>query len=212
MISRRLFLFAPLMVCITVLSSCSALRVLTHSTTTDPSQLATGDYRIDPDHVFVTFKIDHFGFANYVGRFNKVDGALEFDAEAPDKSALTVVIAAASVDTSNKFVDTQLKGSSFFDVENFPEIKFVSTNIKPNGTEKARVTGDLTLVGAKSPAVLNITFNGAGTTPLTLAETLGFSATMVIKRSNFGLSAWMPAVGDEVTLDIEAEFLRRKDP
>ena len=66
----------------TVLSSCSALRVLTHSTATDPSELATSEYRIDPDHVFVTFKVDHFGFANYVGRFNKVDGALEFDAEA----------------------------------------------------------------------------------------------------------------------------------
>jgi len=200
------------MICIAVLSSCSALRVLTHSTTTDPSELATGDYRIDPDHVFVTFKINHFGFANYVGRFNKVDGALKFDAEAPDRSALTVVIAAASVDTSNKFVDAQLKGPSFFNIENFPEIRFVSTNIKPNGPKKARVTGDLTLVGAEGPAVLNVIFNGAGTNPLTLRETLGFSATMAIKRSEFGLSAWMPAVGDEVTLDIEAEFLRRQEP
>ena len=139
MIPRRLLLFAPLMACMTVLSSCSALRVLTHSTTTDPSELATSEYRIDPDHVFVTFKVDHFGFANYVGRFNKVDGALEFDAEAPERSALTVVIAAATIDTGNKFVDAQLKGPSFFDVENFPEIKFVSTKTEPIGTKRARV-------------------------------------------------------------------------
>lgn len=200
------------MACMTVLSSCSALRVLTHSTTTDPSELATSEYRIDPDHVFVTFKVDHFGFANYVGRFNKVDGALEFDAEAPERSALTVVIAAATIDTGNKFVDAQLKGPSFFDVENFPEIKFVSTKTEPIGTKRARVTGDLILVGTRRSAVLNVTLNGAGTNPITLEETIGFSATMLIKRSNFDLSAWIPAVGDEVTLDIEAEFLRRKDP
>jgi len=200
------------MVCFAGLASCSALRVLTHSVTTDPSELAAGDYRIDPDHVFVTFKVDHFGFSNYVGRFNKVDGTLDFDPEAPEKSTLTIVIDAASVDSRNEFIDAQLKGPALFDAENFPEIKFVATKIEPAGAERARVTGDLTLVGASGPAVLDVVLNGAGSNPLTLAETLGFSATAMIKRSDFGLSAWIPAVGDEVTLDIEAEFVRRKDP
>ena len=212
MTSRQLLLFVPLMLCIAILSCCSAMRVLTHSTTTDPSELATGNYRIDPEHVFVTFKVDHFGFANYVGRFNEVDGALEFNAEAPEKSTLTIVIAAASVDTSNKFVDAQLKGPSFFNVENFPEIKFVSTEIEPVSKETARVTGDLILVGTSKTAVLNVVLNGAGTNPITLAETIGFSANMEIKRSDFGLTAWLPAVGDGVMLDIEAEFLRGKEP
>jgi polyisoprenoid-binding protein YceI len=212
MMPRRLLISAAMAASLITLASCSALRVLTHATTTDPSELAAGDYRIDPDHVFVTFKVDHFGFSNYVGRFNTVDGALDFDPAAPEKSALTVVIAADSVDSRNAFIDAQLKGPALFDAENFPEIKFVATKIEPSGDDKARVTGELTLVGARGPAVLHVVLNGAGSNPLTLAETLGFSATMAIKRSDFGLSAWIPAVGDEVTLDIEAEFVRRKEP
>ena len=193
------------------LASCTALRVLTHDTTTDLSRLESGNYEIDPNHVSVIFKIDHFGFSSYVGRFNSVNAALDFDPATPAESVLNVVIDTASVDSRNAFIDAQLKGPAMFDAAKHPEITFVSTKTEPGGGDTARVTGDLTLAGATHPVILEIVLNGAGSNPLTRAETLGFSAKAVFRRSEFGLSAWIPAVGDTVSVEIEAEFVRRDE-
>lgn len=194
-----------------VLASCTAFRVLTHETTVEPSKLVSGNYEIDPDHVSVIFKVDHFGFSNYVGRFNKVDAALDFDPAAPADSTLNVAIAAASVDSLNRFVNDQLKGPAMFDAEGHPQITFLSREIEIKSESAARVKGDLTLRGVTRPVTLDVVFNGGGTNPLTQRDTLGFSATTKFRRSEFGLGAWIPAVGDEVSVEIEAEFVRRSE-
>ena len=193
-----------------MLGGCEAFRVITHQTTVDTARLEAGAYEIDPTHVSVVFKVDHFGFSNYVGRFNAARAALDYNADDPAASSLTVVIGTASVDSRNELIDAQLTGPAFFDSGDHPEATFVSTDIEMIGPLTGRVTGDLTLRGATGPVMLDVTFNGGGTNPLTQVETLGFSATGRFLRSDFGLGAWIPAVGDEVTLDIEVEFVRRE--
>lgn len=192
-------------------ASCSAIRVLTHETTVEPSKLVSGNYEIDPDHISVIFKVDHFGFSNYVGRFNEVDAALDFDPAAPADSTLSVAIAAASVDSLNALVNDQLKGPAMFDAEAHPQITFRSRGIELTSESAARVRGDLTMRGVSRPVTLDVVFNGGGKNPLTLKDTLGFSASARFSRSAFGLGAWIPAVGDEVAVEIEAEFVRREE-
>jgi len=203
---------APLLVVIALafgLGACSLVRVITHETTLDPVNLEAGNYEVDPSHISVSFKVDHFGFANYVGRFNKVSAALDYDPEAPADSVLNVSIEAASVDTLVELVTAQLKGPAFFDIESHPSLTFTSTLINLTSPTTAELTGNLTMAGNTHPVTLDVTFNGGGKNPLTQVDTLGFSATGQFKRSDFGIGAWIPAVGDDVTLDIEAEFVRR---
>ncbi len=87
----------------------------------------------------------------------------------------------------------------------FPTAKFVSTKIEKTGDKTAKVTGDLTLVGVTKPVTLEVTFNEKKPNPMSKKESVGFSATTVIKRSEFGINYAVPNVSDDVELQIEAE-------
>jgi polyisoprenoid-binding protein YceI len=101
-----------------------------------------------------------------------------------------------------------LRSSTWFDTERFPEARFVSRAVQVTGPDRGTVTGDLTLVGETRPVTFDVTFNGGATNILTGRYTLGFSASAVIDRAEFGLATFIPAVGREVTLEIHAEFMR----
>ena len=191
------------------LASCTAARVLTHDTTVEAAELQAGAYAVDPAHAAVIFKVDHFGFSDYYGRFNSVEGSLDFDPDNPEASRLAIRIDPASIDTGNTELYSQLISSVMFDVETYPDVTFVSTQIEQTGEATGRLTGDLTMRGVTKPVTLDVTFNGGAKNPLTQAETLGFSATTLIERSEFGLGEWIPAVGNEVTLEISMEFAER---
>jgi len=77
--------------------------------------------------------------------------------------------------------------------------------VKVTGKNKAKVEGDLTMHGVTKPVTLNVKFNKAGANPLSKLQTIGFSATAVITRSEFGLDYAVPGVADAVNLVIEAE-------
>jgi len=72
--------------------------------------------------------------------------------------------------------------------------------------EGATITGNLTLHGVTKPVVLHVRFIGAGVNPIDKAYTVGFEATGTIKRSDFGVTTYLPAVGDEVQLSIAGAF------
>ena len=105
-------------------------------------------------------------------------------------------------------MDAHLKSPDFFDAAKFPTASFKSTKIEVTGPSSGKITGDLTLHGVTKPVTLNASFNGGGINPMSKAYVLGFNATGTVKRSEFGISTYVPAVGDEVTLTISAEFDR----
>ena len=102
-------------------------------------------------------------------------------------------------------LDEHLKSADFFDAEKFPAITFKSTKIEDLGGGKLRITGDLTVKGTTRPVVLAAHLNKAGDHPMTKRPTVGFDATTTIKRSEFGVGAYVPNVGDEITLRITTE-------
>lgn len=169
----------------------------------------TGDYVLDTSHASVVFTISHIGYSNYTGRFNVLDAQLHFDAKNPAKSTLKATVTPASVDTHNSTLEAELASKNWFNTDAFPEATFVSKSIVKSGPNKGKITGDLTLMGVTKPMTLDVVFNGGGNDPFAKKQKLGFSGHAVIKRSDFGMSAYIPTVADAVTLDIEAEFFKK---
>ncbi len=192
------------------LGGCGYL-IPSHHQTTELSALPEGAYRLDPDHATILFKVDHLGFSRLIGRFDRFDATLDFDPERPRAAKLVAAIDVASIDLNMPAFEQDLRGSGWLDVERYPEARFESRKIEIKGEDSGIVTGELTLHGVTAPVTLDVTFNGGGSNLLTGAYTLGFAARGSVLRSTFGLGAYAPAIGDEVLLEIHAEFLR-SDP
>jgi len=174
--------------------------------TTDLANVPSGTYQLDPNHASITFKIVHLNFSQYTGRFDKMEGTLNFNAAAPEQSTLDVTIYPNSIDTNNVKLEEELRGDRWFDVLKNPRATFHATKIERTGPSTGKVTGDFTLMGVTHNLTLNVTFFGAGMHPFYKKPVVGFSATGTFHRSDYGLSNMIPMVGDDVTLQIEAEF------
>ncbi|MFH1555824.1 MAG: YceI family protein [Pseudomonadota bacterium] len=173
--------------------------------TSDPGAVKAGTYVLDPGHSRVSWSVTHLGFSTYTGLLPAAEGTLVLDPAAPEKSTLTVTLHTGKVGTLDPALDQHLKSAEFFNVEKFPTATFKATQIVANG-KTAKITGDLTLLGVTKPVTLDATFNKAGTNPLDKTYSIGFDAKAVIKRSDFGMKTHVPAVSDEVTLQIETEL------
>ncbi|WP_035484873.1 YceI family protein [Geminicoccus roseus] len=166
---------------------------------------AAEPWTIDESHTAITFTVDHFGYSTVHGFFREFDGELTLDPEAPQASEVAFTIQADSIDTLHDKRDDHLKSADFLDVGQYPTITFQSTNVETVGDDAAKVTGDLTIKGVTKPVVLDVRLNKLEPSPMTQAPTAGFTATTVIKRSDFGVSTYVPAVGDELTVRIDTE-------
>jgi len=174
--------------------------------TPDVKEMPSGAYQLDADHASITFKINHLGFSHYTGRFDKMESTLDFNSGAPEQSNLNVTIYPNSVNTNNAKLEEELRGDKFFDVIKYPRATFQSTKIERTGPTTGKITGDFTFLGATHPITLDVTLIGAGKRPMDNKLVIGFSATGTIRRSEFGFTNLLPLVGDDVTLQIEAEF------
>lgn len=175
---------------------------------TEMTELRPGHYQVDPRHTTVLFKVGHLGLTKFVGRFNDFDATLDYDPENPSAAKLDAIIRTASVDVNDAGLEGSLRGGSWFDSETFPEARFETTAADLGKGNHARFRGDFTLLGVTAPITLDVVFNGGAFNMLTGRYTLGFSATGVIKRSTFGMDKYIPAVGDEVEIEVHAEFLK----
>ncbi len=191
-----------------LLPGCTALKVVTHSTDTTPLAAPAGQYRLDPHHWSVSFDVDHLGYARFVLRFDQVTADLDWQPDSPERSQVSASISAASIDSNDAALDALLRGPDLLDAAAYPTLLFVSRSLRRSGPASGEMTGDLTLVGQTRPVTLQVTFNGAAPNPLTGDDTMGFSASGVIDRASFGLARWYPAVGNDLRLRIEAEFIR----
>ena len=174
------------------------------------SAQAADKYDIDPTHTQVQFTYNHMGFSNITGRFDEVKGDFLFDAADPTKSSVSITIPVASISTGVAKLDEHLLKADFFDATQFPTATFKSTGVTAAGEGKLAVAGDLTIHGVTRPVVLDVTINGIGEHPMRKLPAAGFDASARIKRSDFGVGAYVPAVGDEVTLSITVEATRAK--
>jgi polyisoprenoid-binding protein YceI len=171
-------------------------------------ELRKGQYTIDPVHSSVHFKVDHFGFSKLVGRFNEFAATLDFDPENPTATKLHAVIRTSSVDFNNTDLEETIRGTRWLNTDAFLEATYTTLSTKQVGDNVLQFTGQLTLLGISRPVDLEVVFNGGANNFLTRRYTLGFAATGILKRSDFGMDSFIPAIGDDIYLDINAEFQR----
>ena len=120
-----------------------------------------------------------------------------------------MTIKTASVDTHFAQRNKDLMSPDFLNVTEFPEMTFKSTSIEKTGDKTGRVTGDLTLLGVTKPVTMDVTFNKVAPNPYNYNKpTAGFEAHTVIKRSDFGMKADIPNIGDEVDISIKSQAPR----
>lgn len=168
-------------------------------------------YTFDKAHTQILFFVNHLGFSNSQGEFHEYDGFFNFDRENPENSKIDVTIKTSSIDMDDKEWDDHMKNEDFFHVEKFPTMTFKSTDIEVSGENTADITGDLTLLGVTKPVTLNVTHNKSGRHPYSGKYVSGFSATTTLKRSDFGMTYGLPAVGDEVEIILEVEGIRTEE-
>lgn len=168
-------------------------------------------YTLDPSHTQVQFVWNHFGFSNQTGLFGKVEGTLEFDAADPTKSSVTATIAIDSVNSNVKKLDGELVGADYFDAAKYPTATFKSTHVEKGALpDHLKVTGDLSLHGVTKAVTLDVAVVKVGESPARKAPAAGFSATMTLKRSDFGITKYVPAVADDVKINIVSEAIEAK--
>lgn len=170
-----------------------------------PIEVASGTYKLDPSHTDVLVQWSHMGFSNPSAHFGQADGTLVYDAADVTKSSVEVTLPLSGLNSFTAKFDEHLKSADFFDAAKFPTATFKSTKVEAAGANKLTVTGDLTVKGTTKPVTLDVTINGAGEHPMMKVPSVGFDATTTLKRSDFGVGAYAPAVSDEVKVRITTE-------
>jgi polyisoprenoid-binding protein YceI len=175
---------------------------------TEPAALRAGEYRIDPNHRALLFRIDHSGYSHFVGRFESFEIALDFDASDVAAAHVEAEIDMASLDVALDDFARTLTGPNWFDAAAYPKAVFRSTSVQKTGENTGRVMGDLTLHGVTAPITLDVAFNGGAQDILRGGYVVGFSAKGTISRKAFGVDRYESLVGDAVDIEIEAELVK----
>lgn len=168
-------------------------------------QAAPVTYQLDPSHTMVLFSWNHFGYSNPTADLGLGEGTVVFDEQHPANSSVEVTLPLARLDTHVAALDEHLKKPDFLDADKYPVVTFKSTAVQPLGGNRFKVTGNLTVHGVTRPVVLDATLNKIGPHPMGKAPSIGFDATASIKRSDFGVGAYVPNVSDELSIRITTE-------
>lgn len=170
---------------------------------------------IDPSHSSANFSIRHMMIAKVHGGFSRLSGSLCLDRNDVANSSIEAIIDASSIDTREPKRDEHLRSADFFDVQKFPSITFSSKRVVPSG-EGFRVEGELSIHGIIREVALEVEGPELEVKDPWGNVKIGASATTRIKRKDFGLS-WNAAletggvlVGDDVTITLDIQFVRRQ--
>jgi len=164
-------------------------------------------YAIDPTHTFVNFEVAHFGTSTSRGRFERIQGSVQFD-RAGKAGRVEIAIASASVSTGVAALDNRLRGADFLDSATYPNASFVAEGFGFAGDTVTEVAGTLTLRGMALPLTLKANNFNCYLSPLLLRETCGGNFEARLQPSRWGLAVG-PVVPDSVRLLVQVEAIRQ---
>lgn len=176
---------------------------------------AQNTWNVDKNHSQVLFSVSHMVFSEVTGTFRDFDVTFESAKDDFTDAKVTATIKAASIDTQNERRDGHLKSNDFLNAEKFPEIRFKSTKVEKIGNDTYKITGDLTIRDVTKPVVLETVYRGMIDDPWG-NKRLGFKATTVVNRFDFGVS-WDKTLeaggliaGKDVQITLLMQFTRAK--
>jgi polyisoprenoid-binding protein YceI len=192
-------------------------QIMTGTTTTAASTGSltelTGTYTIDASHSRIGFVARHAMVTKVRGSFNEFEGTAVLDGTKPAASTAQVTIQAASIDTRQAQRDEHLRSNDFLAMEQFPTITFVSTAVEQTGDAEFDLTGDLTIKGITKAVTIPFTYDGAATDPYNNLR-VGFEGSVVIKRSDYGVSfnaaleTGGVLISEKITLEFEISAIK----
>ena len=166
---------------------------------------------VDPDHSVAAFSIRHMMIAQVRGQFNKIAGSVCFDPANIDNSSVALTIDVSGIFTGVPKRDDHLRSPDFFDIQQYPTIVFKSVGITSVTGTQVKVTGVLTMHGITRQITIPVEFSGPVKDPFGDGLSLGFTASAMINREDYGIQ-WNQAmadngimVGREVSLFIDVE-------
>ena len=162
-----------------------------------------GHYTVESKHTQIRFTVMHMGFSPYSGMFSDASGSLDLNPARPAETRLSISVPTASAWTPVQKLTDELRSPMFFDPAKYPAMTFVSDRVTIRG-QRATIVGKLTMHGVTRPLTLDASFVGAGT--IMGKRNVGFTATGTLKRSEYGVTAALPLVSDEVKIEISAAF------
>ena len=171
-----------------------------------PADVKAGTYAVEPGHTQVTFSVSHMGISPFAGTFSGASGTMTLDPKNLAATKLSVTIPTSSVQTTSSKLSEELVSADWLDAAKFPTATFVATSVTPRGPDSASIDGTLTLHGVSKPITITARFFGAAQNPMSKKDSIGFLARAQIKRSDFGVSKYVPMVSDETVLVINAAF------
>jgi len=174
-------------------------------------------WAVDASHSTVGFSVRHMMVSNVRGAFGKFTASVDGSPADPATAKISATIEVASVDTRDAKRDAHLGTPDFFDAAKFPQMTFASAKVEKTSATTAKVTGILTLRGVTKPVVLDVEYTAPVKNPWGMTV-VGASATGKINRKDFGVS-WSKnldggglVVGDEVTLQLDLELVKKDAP
>lgn len=168
---------------------------------------AADNYTIDPNHTWPVFEVNHLGFSTQRGRFNKSSGKITLDTAAK-KGSVELVIETASLDMGFDKWDAHMKSEDFFNVKFFPAMRFTSDKLVFDGDQVVAAEGSFTLLGITKPLTLTVSNFRCAPNPMNKKPTCGADITATLKRSEFGMTKYVPAVSDEVKISTPVEAIK----
>lgn len=183
----------------------SALAVTTLASAAMPTQ-----WELDNSHTRVGFEVEHLGFSTTMGRFDKIDGTLNYNMKAPDATQMSFVIDTNSINTAWEARDKHLRTDDFFNVAKYPTMTFKSTQVNFINPIQAKVTGDFTLLGKTMPLTLDVTLKKLADSPMTKEPVIGFRATGNIDRAAYGMTMFAGGITTNVPIQIDGELIEKK--
>ncbi len=163
-------------------------------------------YTLEPEYTQGVFRWSHLGFSSPAAQFALAEGTLEFDPANPTRSSIAVTIPLESLHTGVPALDAHFRSKDFFDTGRFASATFKSTKVDRGASaNQLKVTGDLNLHGVTKPVELMVKLTKIGTNVRTEVPTIGFEAWTTLKRSDFGLGAFVPLVSDAIDVHITCE-------
>jgi polyisoprenoid-binding protein YceI len=165
---------------------------------------AADSYTVDSRHTFPSFEINHLGFSIQRGRFNHTSGKVTLDPESATGN-IQIAIDTASISTGLAELEEHLRGKDFLDAGRYPKIIFTSDKLSFNKDKLVAVDGNLSLHGITKPVHLVVDYFYCGMNVIAMKNVCGANATTTIKRSDFGVDKYAPALADEVNIELQIE-------
>lgn len=171
------------------------------------SPLAAQPWVVDKSHAHVTFEVSHLGFSNTQGVFREFAAEIDFDPENMESASVAFTINAGSVDTFWAKRDEHIRSADFLDVENHPEITFVSKSVSLKGDNVAEVTGDVTMKGVTNEETFTAEMLKLAPSPFNPDKTIaGFVIEGEIDRTKYGVAYGAPAIGVVMPVKLHLEI------